>query len=126
MPWGSKRLTCSTRRLAGDSTISLDKQASAQPRPKLEPAEADLASKQNGAEERRAGLELSEQYAEAKRLPVEYLRSLGMTEFMYEGRPALRVPYRGTAREEIAVRFRIALEGDRFRLEGQERRPSMA
>ena len=40
---------------AGVSTISLDKQASAQPRPKLEPAEAGLASKQNGTKEQRAG-----------------------------------------------------------------------
>jgi hypothetical protein len=80
----------------------------------LETAEASREPKQNGAEEQRAGLTL-EQYAAAKRLPVQFLRSLGITEFTYEGGPALRVPYRGTAGEELAVRFRIALEGDRFR-----------
>ena len=33
----------------------------------------------------------------------------------YDHKPALQIPYHGTAGEELAVRFRIALDGDRFR-----------
>ncbi len=59
-------------------------------------------------------------YAEAKRLPVEYLKKLGLSDRKYQGRPAVRIPYRSENGEEVAVRFRIALkkseEGDdRFR-----------
>ena len=98
----------------GLSTSLVENRAGAQPRPNTETEEGGLEPKQNGTEEPRVGLTL-EQYAGAKRLPVQFLRSLGMMEFTYEDRPALRVPYRGTAGEELAVRFRIALEGDRFR-----------
>jgi hypothetical protein len=45
-----------------------------------------------------------------------FLKSQGLSQLAYEGRPALRIPYYGTGGEEIAVRFRIGLEGgDRFR-----------
>ncbi len=50
-----------------------------------------------------------------KALPVDFLKSLGLSQFTYDGKPAVRIPYFGTGGEEIAVRFRIALEGDRFR-----------
>jgi hypothetical protein len=61
-----------------------------------------------------------ENYAEAKGLPVEHLKKLGLSDRKYQGRPALRVPYRNEYGEEAAVRFRLALkkseEGDdRFR-----------
>jgi hypothetical protein len=62
----------------------------------------------------RAGLTL-DQYAVAKALPIEFLKSCGISEFTYEHKPALRIPYLGAAGEELAVRFRIALDGDRFR-----------
>jgi hypothetical protein len=55
-------------------------------------------------------------YAEAKRVPVEFLLSLGIREISYLGSPALRIPYFAAANEEPAIRFRIALDGpDRFR-----------
>jgi hypothetical protein len=55
-------------------------------------------------------------YANAKRLPVEFLRELGFDQITYLGRPAIRIPYRSLDGEELAVRFRIALDGDdRFR-----------
>ena len=38
-----------------------------------------------------------------------------MSEFNYDHKPALRIPYLGPDGEELAVRFRIALDGDRFR-----------
>jgi hypothetical protein len=36
-------------------------------------------------------------------------------EFTYDHKPALRIPYLGAGGKALAVRFRIALEGDRFR-----------
>jgi hypothetical protein len=57
-----------------------------------------------------------QQYADAKRLPVEHLRSLGISQFSYLRSPALRVPYVGRNGEELAVRLRIAVAGaDKFR-----------
>jgi hypothetical protein len=55
------------------------------------------------------------QYAVAKQIPVEFLKTLGLSEFTYDHKPALRIPYFTAGGEELAVRFRIALEGDRFR-----------
>lgn len=61
------------------------------------------------------GLTLS-QYAEAKRLPLEFLRSLGISEMRYLGQPAVRFPYLDEHGTEVAVRFRLSLAGDeRFR-----------
>ena len=59
-----------------------------------------------------------EHYAKSKRLPLDFLRGCGLSEITYEGSPAVRVPYLGTGGEPLAVRFRIALEGDRFRWRG--------
>jgi hypothetical protein len=62
-----------------------------------------------------------ETYAAAKRLPVEFLRDIGLSDLHnYQGRPALRIPYLDGDGTEQAVRFRLALsrgtEGDnRFR-----------
>lgn len=59
-------------------------------------------------------------YGEEKGLPVEFLRQQGLRDRMYQGRPAVRIPYRSTDGSETAVRFRIALGkneagDDRFR-----------
>jgi hypothetical protein len=56
-----------------------------------------------------------EQYAVAKNLPLELLTGCGVSEMSYQGTMALRMPYLGEGGELLAVRFRIALEGDRFR-----------
>jgi hypothetical protein len=61
-----------------------------------------------------------ENYAQAKALPIEFLKMLGLTDRKYQGREAVRIPYRTEAREEGAVRFRVGLEkheegDDRFR-----------
>ena len=57
-----------------------------------------------------------EQYAEAKRLPVEDLQGFGLTEVTYQGRPAVKMPYPDEDGNEVAVRFRTALDGpDKFR-----------
>jgi hypothetical protein len=50
-------------------------------------------------------------YAEAKGLPVEFLQQLGLRDQNYRKKPAaVRIPYRDTDGEEIAVRYRTALE----------------
>ena len=59
-----------------------------------------------------------EQYAAAKRLPADFLRTLGVSDYT-DGRwpdvKVLRIPYRASDGKEDAVRIRYALEGaDRF------------
>ncbi|MCL0048210.1 hypothetical protein M1N20_02005 [Dehalococcoidia bacterium] len=54
--------------------------------------------------------------AEAKRLPAEFLESLGLRNFSYKGESSVRIPYYSEDGQELAVRFRLALSGDfRFR-----------
>ena len=63
----------------------------------------------------RPGLSLTE-YAEAKKLPIAFLASLGLAEFTLGGTKCIRIPYFDEHRNEIAVRFRLSLTGDtRFR-----------
>ncbi len=59
-------------------------------------------------------------YAASKGLPVQFLKELGLSDRSYQGKPAVRIPYFNENGEEIAVRFRTALEkskegDDRFR-----------
>ena len=55
-------------------------------------------------------------YAEAKRLPVDFLKTtFSMTERKRGDLVSLRLPYLGTDGQETAVRYRIAMTGDRFR-----------
>lgn len=59
-------------------------------------------------------------YAEAKRLPIGFLKMQGLSEFTYQGAPAVRIPYREASGVERSVQFRIALDktaagDDRFR-----------
>jgi hypothetical protein len=58
-----------------------------------------------------------EAYAEAKGLPVDFLRSLGLSNARYADAPAaVRMPYVDADGHEQAVRFRISLDGeDKFR-----------
>ncbi len=70
-----------------------------------------------------------EAYAEAKRLPVEYLKTLGLRDAKYQGSRAVRIPYYSSGGSEMAVRFRLALEksggGDlRFKWRSGSKAPS--
>jgi hypothetical protein len=61
-----------------------------------------------------------ENYAAAKGLPVEFLKTQGLRDQKYQGQPAVRISYRGVDGSEEAVRYRIALAkteeaDDRFR-----------
>jgi hypothetical protein len=68
----------------------------------------------NRATAQAAGVTL-QQYAAAKALPVPFLKECGLSDGVFAGQPAVRIPYLGAGGEELAVRFRIALHGDRFR-----------
>lgn len=57
------------------------------------------------------GLSLA-RLAEAKRLPVDFLRALGLYDGRYRGRQAVAIPYLDEAGSEVARRFRLALAGD--------------
>jgi hypothetical protein len=80
-----------------------------------------------------AGCRLAE-YADTKQLPAEFLRSLGLTEITYLGKPAIRIPYYSEDGTEAAIRFRRSLHksddgdnrfawrsGDKARLYGLHR-----
>ena len=57
-----------------------------------------------------------DEYAVGKALPLEFLAGLGVTEITHLGQPTLRIPYLNEEGVEVAVRLRLALEGDdRFR-----------
>jgi len=56
-----------------------------------------------------------DQYAAAKSLPASFLRECGLTDIVLTGRHAVRIPYLGAGGEQVAVRFRLAMDGDRFR-----------
>jgi hypothetical protein len=52
-------------------------------------------------------------YADAKRLPRDFLEGLGIGEIPnYNGHAAVRFPYLSAEGEEVCVRFRISLDGD--------------
>ena len=50
--------------------------------------------------------------AEAKHLPIDFLKSLGIIEAKYYGKPVVKIPYYSEDGTEQAVRFRLALSGD--------------
>jgi hypothetical protein len=51
-----------------------------------------------------------ENYSKAKRLPKRFLEGLGVTDFRYMGKPAIRISYCNPDGSEAAIRFRAALE----------------
>jgi hypothetical protein len=51
------------------------------------------------------------QYAEAKRLPLEFLYGLGLRDTKYGNQPAVRIPYQRPDGGKPSVKFRVALEG---------------
>ncbi len=73
----------------------------------------------NAPAPRRAGLTVA-QYAAAKKLDADRLRASALSDRSYYGTPAVRIAYVDEAGNEVAVRFRLALEkseaaDDRFR-----------
>jgi hypothetical protein len=97
----------------GDGSIPARNRATVQPRPDSSGAAAAGRWSQTSSTPP-VGLTL-EQYATARGIPFEFLKTCRVSEFTYDHKPALRIAYLGPGGEELAVRFRIALEGDRFR-----------
>ena len=60
-----------------------------------------------------------EQYAEAKKLPVEFLQVLGLQTFTYHKIPVVRMPYRNENGGEDAVRYRKSLSKDELGTDGR-------
>jgi hypothetical protein len=50
--------------------------------------------------------------AEAKHLPVDFLKSLGIIEAKSGGKPIVKIPYYSEEGTEMAIRSRLALSGD--------------
>jgi hypothetical protein len=56
------------------------------------------------------------EYSEEKKLPIGFLRGLGLRDVTYLEKPAVRIPYPDEEGREVAVRFRVSLEGaERFK-----------
>lgn len=72
------------------------------------------------------GLELA-QYAETKKLPLDFLRGLGIEDssWMIDGAmvAAVKIPYYIGDKQAACRRYRVALSGDRFRWEKGSRPP---
>ena len=67
-----------------------------------------------------------EDYAKAKRLPVDFLQELGLGTICLERRQVVRIPYLDEAGSEIAVRFRVSMAGDKKRRFRWRRRSKVA
>jgi hypothetical protein len=93
--------------------IPTSNSATAQPKAKSSKASAADQSRRPLVPASTTGVTLHE-YAAAKRITADFLKACGVSEFTYDHKPALRIPYLGPDGEELAVRFRIALDGDRF------------
>ncbi len=57
------------------------------------------------------------EYAEAKALPIEFLKSLGLYDSKYKGGTSVAIPYFNESGEAVTTRFRLSLNGkdNRFR-----------
>jgi hypothetical protein len=53
-----------------------------------------------------------EQYAAAKRLPVDFLQSLNLQTTNYDFQPAVRIPYPNDLGKEVYHRYRMALKAE--------------
>ena len=67
--------------------------------------------KNSNAKSQTGGLTL-EAYAKAKRLPADFLKQQGLVGIHRQGVPTVKIPYFGSDREEIAVRFRLSMKKD--------------
>lgn len=80
---------------------------------------ASQASPRNNGKDNRAdtcaGCRL-ENYADAKKLPMDFLKTLGLSDVMRGENMCLRIPYFDESGNELAMRYRLSLSGDnRFR-----------
>ena len=76
----------------------------------------------NGQNERASGDARPEhgctlkEYSDGKALPEDFLRGLGLRDITYMEKPAVRIPYPDEEGQEVAVRFRVSMDGtEKFR-----------
>jgi hypothetical protein len=76
----------------------------------------------NGQNERASGDACSKHgctlkgYSEEKKLSEGFLRGLGLRDVTYQEKPAVRIPYPDEVGQEMAVRFRVSMDGtEKFR-----------
>ena len=74
----------------------------------------DQASRKPFEHSNTFGLTL-EEYSKEKRLPIGFLRSVGLSDIKYLGSNAVRIEYKDLNGDLVAVRFRVGMTGDRFR-----------
>jgi hypothetical protein len=56
------------------------------------------------------------EYSEVKKLPIDFLRGLGLRDVTYLEKFAVRIPYPDEVGQEMAVRFRVSMDGsEKFR-----------
>src|SRR5215204_2304990 len=56
------------------------------------------------------------EYSEQKKMPIDFLGSVGLKEVTYLDKPAVRIPYPDEEGQEAAVRFRVSMDGtEKFR-----------
>jgi DNA-binding transcriptional ArsR family regulator len=56
------------------------------------------------------------EYSEWKKLPEDFLRGLGLRDVTYLDKPTMRIPYPDEQGQEVAVRFRVSMDGtEKFR-----------
>jgi len=51
-----------------------------------------------------------ENYSTKKGIPIDFLKGLGLSDFTYQGSPAIKIPYRDLNGEEVAANFRLFLD----------------
>lgn len=110
--WGFDSLNYSDNGIGGDTNIGQGRY-SVTPSPKS----GNLASKTGKGTVTPPALQsvtpvTVSTLAEAKHLPVDFLKSLGIGDLKYNGQAAVRIPYYDRNGQELSVRFRLSLTGD--------------
>ena len=78
-------------------------------RSKIKGGEGLMSSVTTATAQPNTGCTLAE-YSEEKKLPVEYLKEIGLSQISLSSHPVLRIPYFDENGHEIAIRFRTALK----------------
>jgi hypothetical protein len=68
-------------------------------------------SKKDSQSARGGGLTLSE-YAQTKKIPIEFLQGIGLGEISLQGKTVVRMPYIDAAGSVVSVRMRLSMKGE--------------
>lgn len=98
----------------GERGVSLPKTRARVQDPPVSPMKTTLARPLARPPSVAGGLTLAD-YADAKRLPVDFLKLCELSDYKYLEAPAVCMPYRDTTGKEVAIRFRVSMTGAKFR-----------